>query len=146
MDKPPPDQSGGEWRLVPYIAPSGKSQVLRFLEDYRQSDFNGYAHLVEVVFPQLKATGPFTGPPHWEPLGGGLGEIRSRQCRIYCAVLSARRVMMLMGVIKRWRIFRNSDRRYCETCRTDAESSAYDQEKRGYLYKLHCQRRRANGS
>ncbi len=144
MGKPPPDQPGGAWWLVPYIAPNGKSQVLDFLDEYHDSDFDGYVHLHDVVMPQLRASGPFIGPPYWEPLGGGLGEIRSRRCRIYSAVLSSRRIMMFLGVIKRWRIFRNSDRRFCEDCRADAESDAYDEQSRAYKYQHLRQKRRGD--
>jgi len=132
----------GSWRLVPYIAPSGRSQVLDFLDSLRLKDFPRFVQVREVLMPEIENRGPFLiGPPIWEGLGAGFYEIRSARVRLYCSVMDPRLVMMYRGVVKRWPRFREEDRRICQRARKDAESDAYDQEKREYLYRGICKKR-----
>lgn len=55
-----------------------------------------------------------------------------------------RRIMMLMGVVKRWRIFKNEHRQICENYKSDAEGDTYDEEQRSYKYQHFCRRRRGD--
>lgn len=142
------DESPGPWRFVPYIKGSGRSQVLEYLEALRESDYRAYVALEEVVIPLLEAQGPFkTGPPYWKGLGDGWYEVRSGRERLYCCIEGNRIVVMLVGRTKRWREFRDSDRKVCETARADYRSTEYDQEKRRYLNeKLATDKRRHDGT
>ena len=134
-----------EWRLIPYVAPSGHSPVLTFLDELHRVRPKWYLDFHERVKPTLAKRGPFVGPPMWEGLGGGLYEIRWVRCRIYCSTESERRIVLYEGVIKRWRVFGNKQRRLCEQRQTDFQSAAYDEESRSYLYEAYCQRRAKNG-
>lgn len=143
-----PSQPSGHrtrWLLLPYVAPSGRSQVLDFLDGLRESDFDRFAYFHEVLKPQFESTGPFeVGPPHWEGLGRGLFEIRWARCRIYCSVEPPKLVVMYLGLVKRWRRFEPNDRKICDRNRSDFLSDGYDTEKREYMYRAR-QRRRTNG-
>lgn len=144
MPNPPPS-SGGGWRLVPYIKSSGHSPVLDFLEQLRLGDMKRYAPF-QMLRKEFESRGPFAvGGPYWEGLGGGLFDISWGRCRIYCSLTDPRQIMMLLGLIKRWRTFTNSDRRLCEQYKSDIESGAYDQEQREYRYQAYCERRGQGG-
>lgn len=140
-----PPHCGGGWKLVPYIEENGRSQVLDFLEDVRAHDLEAYALFYESIKPEFEKRGPFeVGPPYWEGLKGGLWEISWGRRRIYCCLQPQKRVLMLLGVFKRWRRFRDADRRICERYRADAERPDYDHEARAYRYWVR-QRRGKNG-
>lgn len=142
MVDPPPNEGGG-WLFSPYIQPSGRCQVLDYLDGLREGDRASFAAFYEVLLPEMQVRGPFdVGGRYWTALGGGYYEIRfaTRQ-RIYCRILGRRCVMMLVGATKRWRTWDRADQRACEQARADIESGNYDQEQREYLYRGHCQRR-----
>ena len=146
MPNPPP-QSGGGWRLVPYISASGRCPVREFLRDLKRSNPRAAADFYELWRPRFEKHGPFVvGPPHWEGLGDELYEIRwCGKCRIYCSVEPIRRVLMYMGVVKRWRRFDPEHRRTCDNRRADVRSKDYDDQKREYIYHGVNQKRRENG-
>ena len=146
-----PDTRSGspedDWRLVPYIAPSGHSAVMDFLGELHRTEPKSFIKFHEIVVPRLEERGPFhVGPPMWEGLGDGLWEIRWGRCRIYCSIEHVRRVFMYDGVIKRWRAFDKTDRQRCQQGRADVASGDYDEEEREYLYHDYCQKRQTNGT
>jgi hypothetical protein len=145
MPKPPP--SGGGWTLVPYVTDRGRCPIRDWLEDLRVRKPPAYDQLMTLHRPRIEAHGPhLLGARYWVPLGDDLYEIRwSGRCRIYCSMESRRRIMMYMGVIKRWPKFDSTDRKTCIARRADFRSSDYDQEQREYLYHDLCQKRRENG-
>lgn len=141
---PKPTIPGSGWKLLPYIAETGKSEVIDFLDELRSSRFKMFVHFDHVVKPLLEEKGPFAvGPPHWEGVGGSLYEIRSGKVRIYCAVKHPKVVLMYRGVVKFWPLFRGSDRSICERYHVDAMSSRYNQQQRE-LEHLAYQQRRSN--
>jgi hypothetical protein len=123
--------------MVPYITSAGRSHVLDFLAELEHRDSVGYAAYLYVK-DLLIENGTDIGMPHWQRLGGGLGEIRwrshKRRLRVPCCEDSGRRIVMLDGMPKKWRIFENADRKKCLARREDFRSPSYDQEKRFYLY------------
>lgn len=134
-----------DWRLIPYVAPSGHSPVLEFLDELHRTKPKWFLDFHNRVKPALVRRGPFVGGPMWDGLGGSLGEIRWGRCRVYCSTESDRRIVMYEGVVKRWRVFQNKHRRLCEQRRDDFLSVEYDEESRGYRYEVYCQRRAKNG-
>jgi len=146
MPSPPP-KAGGGWLFVPYIAESGKSEVQDWLTQLREDRFTDFVFFQETLRPLFVTEGPFkVGPPYWEGLGEGLYEVRFGRCRLYCSVEDARQIVMYRGVVKRWPKFDAKDRKFCERGREDFKSQEYDQEKRGYLYRDHCQKRSQSGN
>ena len=143
MHRAPP-QKGGGWRLVPYILPSGRCPVFdEFFDQLRRTNLKRFVEYRDIWKPEFEKHGPLVGPPHWEPLRGGLFEIRWGRCRIYCSPESERRIVMYMGVVKRWPKFTNRDRRACEERRAEFLSPVYDQDERERAY-LALRKERAN--
>jgi hypothetical protein len=138
---------GSRWRLVPYIQDTGKSSVMDFLDSLREQSPKVYEEFHQVVKPQFEEHGPIdVGPPRWEGLGGGLAEIRwFGSHRLYCSIESGRRVMLYMGVVKYWRIFKREHRRFCDTARADVLSGAYDEKARERKYRALRDKRGKNG-
>lgn len=123
------------WRLVQYVCPGGKCPVYEFLRELREADFKAWYAFTNQRVIQLKEWGPNSGPPYWTTLGGGLGEIKWRsrnrgRARIYGSVESERRILMYLGVIKRWDRFTDADRRQCENYRAEMRSADYDEQRR----------------
>ena len=121
------------WRLVHYVAPGGRCLVYEFLEELRKTDPKAWLVFRDQRRVILEEYGPRAGPQYWVPLGGGLAEIRwpakhRGHARIYCSLESERRIMMYLGVIKRWKAF--SERDECDQYRADVLSAAYDEQKR----------------
>ena len=142
MAKPPRQQ----WRTVPYIEASGRCDVLDYLENLKAKNLRSWQHF-QNIRSQVIERGPFAvGPPYWEGLGDGVYEVSWGRHRIYCTIEPEKRVVMYVAVLKRWRVFRNSDRALCEARRVDFLSPDYDEEQRALLYKARCQRRGKNGS
>ena len=142
MAKPPPKP---RWRTVPYIASGGRSDVLDYLEDLKTKDFSQWQHFQNIKDEMLNR-GPFdVGPPHWVGVGGGLFELRWRKNRIYCSIEPTQRIVMYVAVLKRWRLFRATDRAKCESRRAEFLSPDYDEQQREYLYLANRQRRQKDG-
>lgn len=115
---------------------------MEYIRALANDDFSAHQHLVEIVLPLLARHGPFVvGPPYWEGLRGGLYEVRSEKVRVYCSAEPERRVVMYIAVTKRWRRFRESDRRLCNTAMADFRSPDYDQQHREQLHIDFCKRR-----
>lgn len=143
MPNPPPS-SGGGWRLVPYIMSSGHSPVLDFLDELQESNLKRYENFI-TLRAEFQTNGPFAMGYYWEGLKDGLFEISWGRCRIYCCIRDPRQIMMLLGAIKLWKKFLNSDRKLCLQYKGDIESGTYDQEHREYRYRVYCQRRGQDG-
>lgn len=123
------------WRFVHYVCPGGECPVYEFLRDLRSVAFKSWAVFEHQRRVQLEENGPMMGPPYWENVGGGLGEIRwsganRAHYRIYASTESNRRIVMYLGVDKRWRAFTNAHRKQCEQYRADFRSANYDEQKR----------------
>ena len=130
------------WEAIPYIKPSGRSQVLDFFAELLAEHFKDHLELIEVVIPRLEEDGPHrVGPPVWEGLSDGLFEMRVHRVRIYCSVETGQKIVMYLGRIKRWPKFEGADRKLANAARADYCSGSYDQDERSRLY-LELQKRR----
>jgi hypothetical protein len=133
------------WRTVPYVSPSGASEVVDYLRDLRDGNRKSW-EFFENIRSQIVERGPFiVGPPYWEGVGGELFEVSWGRHRVYCSVEEPRLVVMYCAVYKLWPKFRSADRRKCETRRSDFRSGEYDEESRSYLYEMHRQKRDNRG-
>lgn len=135
------------WKVVPYIAPSGRCDVLDYLEDLRDRKRRSYEHF-EIIRAEMEARGPFNlGGQYWEAVGDQLYEISWGRNRAYCSVEDNRIVVMYVTVLKLWKKMRASDRRLCLSRRADFQTigsdlkDGYDLEKRELLYRAYRQKR-----
>ena len=134
------------WRLVPYVAASGKCEVRDYLEQLKANNFKSFAMFDQALRPRFEMEGPFAvGTPYWEGLGDGLFEISWGRHRIYCSVEDPRRIMMYVAAYKLWRKFKREHKRLCEQRRAEMLSSAYDEEFRELTLRAYQQRREKNG-
>lgn len=144
-----PPNPGGQWRLVPYYAASGRCPVLEWLEgECKNKRPVGYVQFYDPkdgLKRRFEQHGPENmGRKLWQPLGDKLYEIRwCGPCRIYCSMESERRIIMYEGCLKRWPKF--SHRSVCLTRRADFLSQGYDHELRELRYLALCQKRGQNG-
>lgn len=123
------------WRLVHYICPGGKCPVYEFLRDLRQDALKSWLVFEKQRRVQLESNGPMMRSPYWEKLDDGFAEIKwsgafKSHYRIYASAESDRRLVMYIGVNKRWQKFENSDRTLCEKYRADYKSHEYDEQQR----------------
>lgn len=115
------------WTVVPYISAAGNCPAREFLENQRCVQLDDYLFFRNVVEPLIRRYGPAVGLPHWKGVYGILGEIRWHEHRMYCAVESSRRLIVLLhGVTKKWPRFRPRDREICRARLTDLQSANYD--------------------
>jgi len=129
------------WRVLPYISPSGASDVLDYLEDLKRKNRREWERF-EIVRKEMEARGPFDlGGQYWEAVGDQLYEISWGRNRAYCSVENDRIVMMYVTVRKLWPKMRPKDRRKCLSRRADVQSRSYDLESREHLHRAHRQRR-----
>jgi hypothetical protein len=129
------------WKVVPYIAPSGSSDVLDYLEALKGRKRRSWDHL-QIILKEMEQRGPFDlGGQYWEAVGDQLYEISWGRNRAYCSVEGERVVVMYVAVNKLWPKMRSGDRKKCFVRRADFQSAAYDLENREYLYRAHCNRR-----
>ena len=129
------------WQILPYIATSGSSDVLDYLESIKDTKRRSWEHF-ENLRKQIEQRGPFAlGGPYWEAVGDQLYEISWGRNRAYCSVEGERIVVMYVAVLKLWPKMRSGDRKKCLVRRDDFRSASYDHEKRTYSYLGHRQRR-----
>lgn len=125
------------WQIVPYVAPSGGSDVLDYLEDLKSRKRRSWEHF-EIIRKEMEQRGPFDlGGQYWESVGDQLYEISWGRNRAYCSVEGERIVVMYVAVLKLWPKMRKGDRRKCLVRRADFQSVGYDLEEREYLYRAH---------
>lgn len=141
------DPAGSErWRLVPYVEASGKSRVMEFLDGLREANPKAYEEFYQIIKPEVEEHGPWA-TSWWVPVGRHLAEIKwFGPHRLYCSVESDRRVLLYMGVVKRWPKFKTAHRRFCEWAREDARSADYDEESRSRKFCKLREQREKHGS
>ena len=124
------------YRLVPYVSPSGKKPVQQYIDDLEAAEPEAAVVFYDLIVPLVKTYGGALGMPHFKHLPPtDFSEIRwdgrdKAHHRIYCSLERNGAILLLHAVTKRWPKFDGADTEICRQRYSDYCSKEYDPQKR----------------